>query len=279
VPELPEVETVRRGLDRILPGKVAVSVKVTGARSVRRQRPAELRDRLEGRRFVRTDRRGKYLALLLDDGQVLVVHLRMSGQLLWVGEPASVPKAAHTHVVMGLDDGSELRFVDPRTFGEWFVTEDVRRDGLPVEFDRLGPDPLVDRVTAKLLRARLGHKKTAVKVALTDQAVIAGIGNLYADEICHAARVRPDRRCDALSEEELRALSRSIASILGAAVKRRGSSLRDASYRDLMGELGDYQRNHRVYDRSGEPCRRCGSSIEKIGIGARVAYCCPGCQV
>ena len=278
MPELPEVETVRRGLDSILPGKVAASVKVTGKRTVRRQRPAELRRRLEGRTFVRTDRRGKYLALPLDDGQVLVIHLRMSGQLLFVAEPKSVRKAPHTHVVMGFDDGSELRFVDPRTFGEWYVTEDVRPDGLPVEFDRFGPDPLVDGISAKLLAERLGHKKTAIKVALTDQRVIAGIGSIYADEICHRARVRPDRRCDSLTEAELRAVSRATTSILRAAVARRGSSLKDASYRDLMGELGEYQHDHRVYNRAGEACDRCGAPIERIAIGARTAYCCLGCQ-
>ncbi|MGO9910719.1 MAG: bifunctional DNA-formamidopyrimidine glycosylase/DNA-(apurinic or apyrimidinic site) lyase [Acidimicrobiales bacterium] len=278
MPELPEVETVRRGLDSLLPGKVAVSVRVTGKRTVRRQSPAELRRRVEGRKFVRTDRRGKYLALPLDDGAVLVIHLRMSGQLLWVAEPRLVRKAPHTHVVMGLDDGSELRFVDPRTFGEWYVTEDVRPDGLPVEFDRFGPDPLVDGISAKVLRERLAHKKVAVKVALTDQRVIAGIGSIYADEICHRARVRPDRRCDSLTSAELASLSRATGSILRAAVSRRGSSLRDARYRDLMGELGEYQHDHRVYDRAGEPCDRCGAPIQRIAIGARTAYCCLGCQ-
>ena len=251
---------------------------MTGKRTVRRQRPAELRHRLEGRRFERVDRRGKYLALVLDDGQVLVIHLRMSGQLLWVPPNESVPTKPHTHVVMDLDDGSELRFVDPRTFGEWYVTDEVRADGLPAEFDRFGPDPIADGLTAKVLRERLRGRRTAVKVALTDQRVIAGIGNLYADEICFSARVRPDRRCESLGDHEIGSLSRAVSAVLRSAIKARGSSLKDARYRDLTGELGAYQARHRVYDRAGEPCGRCGSRIEKIRIGARVAYCCTGCQ-
>jgi formamidopyrimidine-DNA glycosylase len=131
----------------------------------------------------------------------------------------------------------------------------------------------------KVLRERLARSRSPIKAALTDQRVVAGIGNMYADEICHVARVRPDRRSDLLSDDETRRLARAISSVLGEAVRHRGSSLRDARYRDLMGELGSYQGSHRVYDRAGEPCPRCGSVVEKIRIGARVAYCCSHCQV
>lgn len=278
MPELPEVETVRRGLEEVLVGRRVRSLVVTGRRSVRRQPAAELAERVTGRRIERADRRGKWLAPPLDDGQVLVVHLRMSGQLLHVAEPSSVPRLSHTHVVATLDDGAELRFVDPRTFGEWFVTAEVRDDGLPADFDRLGPDPFVETIGAHALGRRLAGRRSALKVALTDQRVLAGIGNLYADEICHSARLRPDRPCEALSPEEVGRLSRAVGRVLRAAVKARGSSLRDARYRDLMGELGAYQLAHRVYDRAGEPCGRCGTTVEKMRIGARVAYFCPGCQ-
>jgi formamidopyrimidine-DNA glycosylase len=278
VPELPEVETVRRGLEDVLPGRMVETVRVTGRRTVRRQSSRELGDRLTGRRLGQPERRGKYLALPLDDDQVLVIHLRMSGQLLHLPRPRSVPVAAHTHVRVGLDDGSELRFVDPRTFGEWYVTDELRADGLPREFDRLGPDPVVDGLSVATLRERLAHKRTPLKSALTDQRVIAGIGNLYADEICHVAEVRPDRSTDGLEPAELRRLARATSSVLGEAVRLRGSSLRDARYVDVAGEYGRYQQHHRVYDRAGEPCLRCGAPIEKIRFGARVAYCCPGCQ-
>jgi formamidopyrimidine-DNA glycosylase len=278
VPELPEVETVRRGLADVLTGKRVTSVTVTGRRSVRRQRPTELVQRLEGRTVERADRRGKYLALVLDDGQVLVIHLRMSGQLLWSRDGSPSPALPHTHVVMELDDGSELAFVDPRTFGEWFVTDDVRSDGLPAFFDDLGPDPVADGLRAPRLRDVLSGRGSAVKVALTDQRVIAGIGNMYADEICFAARVLPTRRCATLTGEEVSRLAAAVRRILRHAIELRGSSLRDARYRDLMGELGDYQGRHRVYDRAGERCSRCGGTIERVKIGARSAYSCRGCQ-
>lgn len=278
MPELPEVETVRRGLEQAVVGRRVTGVTVTGARSVRRQTPGELRRRLVGRRLVEASRKGKFLALLLDDGQALVIHLRMSGQLLHVPTPRRVPKAPHTHVVARLDDGAELRFVDPRTFGEWWVTGDVGPDGRPTLFDALGPDPLADGLTQATLARRLAGHRTALKAALTDQRVVAGIGSIYADEICWRARVRPDRGCGSLAPEEVRELARHARRVLSAAVEHRGSSLRDARYRDLMGELGSYQLRHEVYGRAGEPCSRCGSPIERVRFGARSAYCCTSCQ-
>lgn len=278
MPELPEVETVRRGLEQTVAGRRVTGLTVTGARSVRRQTPTELRRRLVGRRLTRATRKGKFLALLLDDGQALVIHLRMSGQLLHVPRPRSLPKAPHTHVVARLDDGSELRFVDPRTFGEWWVTDDVGPDGRPELFSALGPDPIADGLTPTTLARRLAGHRTALKAALTDQRVVAGIGNLYADEICWWARVRPDRRCDTVTPEETRRLARQTRRVLLSAIEHRGSSLRDARYRDLMGETGSYQLRHEVYDRAGEPCRRCGGRIERVHFGARSAYCCTSCQ-
>ena len=278
MPELPEVETVRRGLAAIVPGRRVAHLEVSGTRTVRRQSAGELIERLEGRLFGTPDRRGKFLALPLDDGQDLVVHLRMSGQLLFTPDPSSYPRLIHTHVVATLDDGSELRFVDPRTFGEWYVTSRLRPDGLPRDFDRLGPDPVADHFGAAVLRDRLSGHRNPLKAALTDQRLVAGIGNLYADEICHAAALRPDRRVDSLEADDTRRLARKITAVLNDAVRWRGSSLRDARYVDLMGDSGGYQDHHCVYDRAGEPCPRCGAEIRKIRFGARVAYCCTSCQ-
>jgi formamidopyrimidine-DNA glycosylase len=287
VPELPEVETVRRGLDEHIVGQRIVEVRVTGRRSVRRQAPAELVQRVEGRRVDAVGRKGKFLVLLLDDGQALVIHLRMSGQLLWVagpedgdavGAPEVSPPVKHTHVVARLGNGAELRFVDPRTFGEWFVTADVGPDGLPLDFARFGPDPLVDGLPARVLGERLAHHKVPLKAALTDQRVVSGIGSIYADEICFAARVRPDRRTETLTVAEISRLARAATSLLKTAVQLRGSSLRDERYRDLMGAPGTYQSRHKVYDRLGKPCGRCGTAISRVRFGARVAYCCEGCQ-
>lgn len=278
MPELPEVETVRLGLEKVLPGRQAARVGVTGRRTVRRQSPGELVSRLEGRHFGQPDRRGKFLAVPLDDGQVLVIHLRMSGQLTWVESPAEVTAPKHTHVVVDLDDGSELRFTDPRTFGEWFVTDEVRRDGLPAIFDALGPDPIAEGLSAKQLAAVLGKRRSPLKSVLTDQRAIAGIGSIYADEIAFAAEIRPDRQAMSLTPGEVGRLASKTRSLLRAAVKARGSSLRDASYRDLMGELGGYQTAHRVYDRADQPCLRCGGTVERVRFGARTAFCCPSCQ-
>lgn len=278
MPELPEVETVRRGLSERLVGRRFDRVAVTGRRTVRRHPPDELAPGLVGREVLAVRRKGKFLAVELDDHSCLVIHLRMSGQLLWTDDP-SLPLVAHTHVVVGLDDGSELRFVDPRTFGEWYLTDEVGPDGLPLDFARFGPDPLVEGVSPGVLSRRLAGKKVAVKAALTDQRVISGVGSIYADEICYAARVRPDRRTDSLSPEEIGRLARSMRSILRRAIELRGSTLRDARYRDLMGEGGSYQLRHNVYDRAGEKCRRCGAVIERVSFGARTAYFCPGCQV
>lgn len=278
MPELPEVETVRRGLEAIVPGRRIAHVEVSGARTVRRQSPRELVERLEGRRFGTPDRRGKFLALPLEDDQVLVVHLRMSGQLLFAADPSCHPRRPHTHVVVTFDDGSELRFVDARTFGEWYVTSELRPDGLPSDFDRLGPDPVADHFGVAVLRDRLSGHRNPLKAALTDQRLVAGIGNLYADEICHAAALRPDRRVDSLEAGDIRRLARKTTTVLSNAVRLRGSSLRDARYVDLMGDFGGYQDHHCVYDRAGEPCPRCGAEIRKIRFGARVAYCCTSCQ-
>jgi formamidopyrimidine-DNA glycosylase len=278
VPELPEVETVRRGIEDTIIGRRISEVKVLGRRTVRRQSPAELTDRLLGRRFVAARRRGKFLLLSLDDGAVLVVHLRMTGQLLFFGGKDKPPLAAHTHLTVALDDGSELRFVDPRTFGEWFVTSSLDDRGEPLELEHLGRDPLLEGLPSAYLASRFAGRRARLKALLTDQRVIAGIGSIYADEICFRAKLRPDRLGGSLTPAELASLARAARSVLGEAVKSRGSSLRDKRYRDVAGELGSYQGRHAVYDRAGEPCPRCGRAVVRLKIGARSAYCCEGCQ-
>ena len=279
MPELPEVETVRRGIEDTAIGRRISEVKVLGRRTVRRQSPAELTDRLSGRRFVAAGRRGKFLLLSLDDGAVLVVHLRMTGQLLFLDGKDRPPLATHTHVTVDFDDGSELRFVDPRTFGEWFVASDLDDRGVPVELGHIGPDPLLEGLSSTYLSSRFAGRRASLKALLTDQRIIAGIGSIYADEICFRAKLRPDRQGRSLTAAEVGSLARAARSVLGAAVKSRGSSLRDQGYRDVSGELGSYQGRHGVYDRAGEPCPRCGRPVVRLKIGARPAYCCEGCQL
>jgi formamidopyrimidine-DNA glycosylase len=278
VPELPEVETVRRGLEAVAVGRRIVSVEVPGRRTVRRQTSGELIDRLTGRTMSSAGRRGKYLLVELDDGSVLVIHLRMSGQLLYVSDPSSQPRVAHTQVVVGLGGGGELRFVDPRTFGEWFVAGETDARGVPLELAHLGRDPLLEGLPTEYLARELAGRRAPLKALLTDQRLVAGIGNLYADELCHRARLRPDRLGGSLSRDDVRRLASSARGVLGEAVRARGSSLRDLRYRDLEGGYGSYQGSHAVYDRAGEACPRCGAPVVRLKIGARTAYCCEACQ-
>ena len=278
MPELPEVETVRRGLEAAVVGKQITKVQVPGRRTVRRQSREELARRLVGRRITMAGRRGKFLLLSLDDDSVLVVHLRMTGQLLHLAGGERPAPEAHTHVLVDLDDGTELRFVDPRTFGEWFVSNDIDARGVPIELAHIGRDPLLEGLPKALLASSFAGRRACLKALLTDQRIVAGIGSIYADEICFRAKIRPDRSGGSLSDAELGSLARAARSVLRAAVASRGSSLRDQRYRDLAGSLGSYQGRHCVYDRAGEPCPRCGRSVVRLMIGARSAYCCVGCQ-
>ncbi len=278
MPELPEVETVRRGLERSVVGHQVTAVEVTGRRTVRRQSSAQFIEALTGRRLVSAGRRGKFLLVGLDDGRTLVIHLRMSGQLLHVADPGE-PRPPHTHVRITLDDGSELRFVDPRTFGELFVAADHAADGRPLELAALGLDPLLDRLGPAGLSRLLANRRTSIKAFLLDQHALTGIGNLYADEILFRARLRPDRQAASLTATEVRRLTNAIRSVLTEAVELRGSSLRDARYRDLQGLMGEFQGRHAVYARAGEPCVRCGKPVERVTLAGRSSHFCAACQV
>jgi formamidopyrimidine-DNA glycosylase len=279
VPELPEVETIRRGLDKEFVGKRIKSVEVTGARSIRRHSaPKEFTSRIEGKKITATERKGKYLLVRLEGGDILVVHLGMSGQLLLAKSPKE-PVAKHTHVTLTFSPGGQLRFVDPRTFGELFVTTPDQLEDVVPELAHLGFDPLEDVMSWTDFAQLLYSKKTKIKALLMDQKVIAGIGNIYSDEILFAAGLRFDRSSESLTTQEIRRLYRAMIETLQEAVKHRGSSLADEQYRDLFGEVGDYQSQHNVYDREGERCRRCRSTIARIKWQGRSTFYCPQCQV
>ena len=269
MPELPEVETVRRDLAVMLPGAVVTAAVVHGVRSARRD-PTGFAAAMAGRTLVSFGRWGKYLLIGLAPGDdVLVVHLRMSGQLLVVPADAQAPK--HTHVVLAFADGRELRFVDPRTFGEMFVTSAQ----MP-ELAALGPDAL--GLDADGLRTVLAGRRSRLKPLLLDQRAIAGIGNIYSDEILFRAGLRWSRVAGALRPIEIRRLHSAMAGVLSDAVERRGSSLRDAQYVDVSGRPGTFQEEHAVYGRVGQPCVRCGRPIERITVAQRSHYWCRACQ-
>lgn len=278
MPELPEVETVRADLERAGVGLVIERVTAPGVHRLRRHTQApELVTRVEGRRLVGVRRRGKYLVGDLDNGDALVVHLGMSGQLRWVEDPGH-PLAPHTHVVLGWEGGSQLRLVDPRTFGELFVTTpEAGRRAVP-ELAHLGFDALDCGLSWPQAAALLATRRTRIKPLLMDQRFIAGIGNLYADEILWAARLGADRPARDLAADEVRRLWRARRAVLTTAIAHRGSSLADAQYRDLAGAVGGYQALHQAYGREGMACRRCRTPIVRATAAGRSSFWCPHCQ-
>jgi formamidopyrimidine-DNA glycosylase len=280
MPELPEVETLRRDLEREVVGKRVKQVEVSGMRSIRRHpNKKHFSGKLEGHKITGIDRRGKYLLLTLDDGDILVAHLGMSGQLLRTKGGAREKPDKHTHVVITFTQGGQLRFVDPRTFGELFLTTpDELEDQVP-ELAHLGFDPVDDMMSWTRFGDLLSAKKAKLKPLLMDQKFVAGIGNIYSDEILFSAGLRYDRSSDSLSSQEVRRLYRAMVETLQDAIKHRGSSLADEQYRDLFGQLGDFQSQHKVYDREGAACRRCRSTIVRIKVNGRSSFLCEQCQV
>jgi formamidopyrimidine-DNA glycosylase len=284
VPELPEVETVRRDLEAALVGRRISAVSAPGVRTFRRHPDvADVVARTLGRRLVGVGRRGKYLLLRLDSPDAIVVHLRMSGQLLVV-DPAA-PQARHTHATFSFEAGPlgsarELRFVDPRTFGEVFVSAagPPGGGGEVAELAHLGVEPLDPALDAAALGRLLRARRAGLKALLLDQRVVAGIGNIYADEILWRARIRHSRRSDALSRPQVGRLHDSMVTTLLDAIAHRGSSLADEQYRDLYGRVGSYQQFHNVHGRERQPCPRCGGEIRRVRAAGRSTYFCPRCQ-
>jgi len=299
MPELPEVETVRMVLARDVVGKKIKSASVTNGRIVRRHRSAkEFRDKVEGRSIKSIGRLGKYLVFVMDDNSRMVVHLGMSGQLLRAKGPKD-PKPKHTHVVFTFTQGGELRYVDPRTFGELFVSMPPL-EGQPVEISRfarlsiggeglavrqavpelahLGIDFLEDQIGWDRFAAILRSRTTPIKIVLTDQDIIAGIGNIYADECLFEAGVLYDRPAESLSTIEIRRLHRAITEILADAIKHHGSTLDDEQFIDPDGKPGEYQQYHRVYGREGLACPQCRTPIKRVMIRQRSTFYCEKCQ-
>lgn len=273
MPELPEVETVRRNLERLLKGSVVRHVELgefTGC--IAHPSPEEFCARLQGCRIVDTGRRGKNLLLILDSQDVLAIHLRMTGDLTVV-DP-SEPRAKHHHLTFSLEDGRELRFSDTRKFGRLRLLT-------PAEFrefsDHVGPEPLDDSLTDKQFFDMLQGRKRAIKPLIMDQGFLAGIGNIYADEALYLAKIHPLRGGTSLSRKEARDLLHAIREVLESALNRGGTTIRD--YRNGLGEQGGNQGYLRIYHLGeGDPCPRCGSEIRKIVVGQRGTRFCPKCQ-
>ena len=278
MPELPEVETIRRELERDIVGLRIKDVEVNDLRSIRRHgKKAPFVKLLDGAKVTHVHRRGKYLVLSLDTGSVLVIHLGMSGQLRRnAAKDAAEP---HTRVVLTFTQKGQLRFIDPRKFGEMFVVDaDAVDDEVP-ELAHLGFDPVEQAVSWTRFGQALVNRSVKLKPLLMDQKFIAGIGNIYADEILYGAGLRYDRLSDSLSTQEIRRLYRSLVETLHDAIKYRGSTLADGQYVDLQGKPGEYQEHHQVYDREGQACRRCRSVIIRVKANSRSTFFCDQCQV
>ena len=277
MPELPEVETLRRDLEKEVVGRRIKAVEVTGMRAIRRHpNKKHFIGKLEGRKLERVTRKGKYLLFSLGD-DVLIVHLGMSGQLRKATAKDEV--LPHTHVTFTFTQGGELRFVDPRTFGELFVAAaDTLETDVP-EIGEMGFDPVDDVLSWNVFGALLRARKVKLKTLLMDQRFIAGIGNIYSDEILWAAGIRHDRASDSLSTQEVRRLYRAVLETIHDAIKHRGSTLSDQQYRDLYGVVGSYQAEHKVYAREGEACRRCRQPVVRQKWSQRSTFFCPACQV
>lgn len=277
MPELPEVETVRRGLVTHLVGRRVDRVEVGRERVVRRTSREALIDGLTGATIVGADRRGKYLLMPLDTGESMMIHLRMSGQVLVATSGEERPP--HTHVVLALDNDTEMWFVDPRTFGEVVVFDPANAAVELPPVAMLGRDPIAEEFPRQYLRHIVRSTSRALKPLLLDQSQVAGIGNIYADEILHRARLRPDRPANTIDAAATWRLHAAIIDILTASIEAGGSTLGDAQYVDVDGSSGSFQDAHRVYGRSGERCSTCGRGwIRRTVSGGRSTHYCPVCQ-
>ncbi|AVX19886.1 DNA-(apurinic or apyrimidinic site) lyase [Carboxydocella sporoproducens DSM 16521] len=274
MPELPEVETVRRSLSPLVCGQEIRAVEVLHPGVIKGVLNARaFVTNLMGRRFVEIRRRGKYLLFLLDDGQVLLIHLRMTGRLVLA--EAEAPLLPHTHLIWHLSSGQQLRFSDVRRFGEVRL---CRQEQLEIEpgLARLGPEPLEQEWTVATLAAAVRGKKAPIKNILLNQEIVAGLGNIYADEALYRAGIKPDRPGQSLSQEEIERLWLAVRQVLAEGIENRGTSFSD--YVDGLGQKGQMQTRLKVYGRSGSPCHSCGTILEKMRLAGRSTVYCPVCQ-
>ncbi|MBR8740531.1 bifunctional DNA-formamidopyrimidine glycosylase/DNA-(apurinic or apyrimidinic site) lyase [Nocardiopsis sp. MG754419] len=277
MPELPEVEVVRRGLMDHAVGRRIGAVEVLHTRAVRRHvpGPADFAARLEGRRPTAVRRRGKYMWLVLDSGELLVTHLGMSGQMLV--QPQGKPDEKHLRVRLPLSDGHELRFVDQRTFGHLLVDEPGERAEVPASVDHIALDPLDTEFVPAVFVRTLRAKRTEVKRALLDQSLISGVGNIYADEALWRARLHWARSTRGLTNVQALELLEHVTDVMSEALEVGGTTF-DGLYVNVNGESGYFARGLNAYGRRDRPCGRCGTAIVREAFMNRSSFSCPRCQ-
>lgn len=272
MPELPEVETVCRSLRPHLLGRRIEDIKIFEPR-LRVRVDERALARLQGQRIEAISRRAKYILISLSAGHCWIFHLGMSGKLICVRDHLARQK--HDHIIVRLDNQSELRYHDPRRFGLSLVTRDDEVERLP-QFLRLGVDPFGAQLSAAFLYQHTRKSERRVRDLLLDQQIVAGLGNIYANEVLAIVGIKPTRRACRLTQKEVAAVAATIPELLGDAIRWCGTSFSD--YRDADDKSGEFQNHLRVYDRHGEPCRKCASLIKRIAIGNRSAFYCPSCQ-
>jgi formamidopyrimidine-DNA glycosylase len=273
MPELPEVETVRSRLAPVLIGRRLDRVEISDPRLTRPYDPVEVATRLEGERVSGVERRGKYLVVGFESGRSLLIHLRMTGSIRHTA-PGALAADPYRRAVVSLDDGSDVAYRDVRRFGTWLVLEADELE--PYLAARIGGEPLARAFTAHRLAERLRNRRAPIKSALLDQRTFAGMGNIYADEALWRAGIHPLRPANTLGDDDVERLTRAVKTALRAGIARQGATLRDYSTPD--GRRGRMQHALKVYGRGGEPCERCGTSIEKLRVAGRGTWYCPGCQ-
>jgi formamidopyrimidine-DNA glycosylase len=271
MPELPEVETIVRGLRPDLQDRVILAAEVDWSRTVATSSLAAFQQRVAGQRIEALGRRGKYVTLQLSGGDWLLIHLKMTGGLQVTPKGAAMDK--HVRAVFYLDDGRQLVFHDPRKFGRLHLTDDP-----DAVLGDLGPEPLAEDFTLEGFTARLQWRRGRLKPLLLNQRFIAGLGNIYADETLFIAGLHPERTANTLSGRQIATLYHAMRRVLQQAIDNRGTTLSDRGYRDAQGQAGGNQAYVQVYGRADQPCVRCGTLVQRIVLGGRSTHFCPRCQ-
>lgn len=278
MPELPEVETYVRELEPLLRGRQVLGAEVRWPRTIAAPVPEEFAARIKGQRFHTFSRRAKYMLLGLaragGPGDTLIIHLRMTGQL-YLRDRAE-PPGPHIQVLFDLDDGCRLHFQDMRKLGRMWLTSDPA-----AVLRKLGPEPLSPAFRSDELARKLAGRKAAIKALLLDQALAAGVGNIYADEALFRAGLHPLRSGGSLTPEEVERLCAAVAEVLTEGIAAAGSSLGGSSLQNYArpgGQTGGFQEKHRVFHRTGQPCLTCGAPIARLVVGQRSTHFCPACQ-
>lgn len=261
MPELPEVETVMRGLEPVMAGHMITAVQKR-RKNLRIPFPSKIEKKLEGRKILSLKRRAKYIQILLDDNNVLVIHLGMSGRISIVQKSVQYKPEKHDHFIVTLGNGVRVVYNDPRRFGMIFIVPEVDLDTHKF-FAHLGPEPLGNKFSGSVLAGRLRNKKTSIKQALLDQRIVVGVGNIYACEALYESSIDPQMQAGLIDENKIEDLVKAVRNVLRRAIKAGGSTLKD--YRRADGELGYFQHNFKVYDRENLACPDCSCDIKRTG--------------